>query len=350
MAAVLGRTRQSASRAWAVETENRVYNTLRGLALDRRRLGEHQLQDPDFEIIWKWAGSKHDFFRQAVEHTDPPSDPGRSDPGLNSVCSLLVRMQTQGRIDIVRCRLLQYFLARFVAKFIPDVKNTTEVARLMVESGWIAKGVTLNLEKNLQAWLAAGRCYEQLAAELGGAGALLLLLLIGWSSWEVHCHPTRPYGNPICQLLVDMGVPEAANVVHWASNVEAFLNAHELVDNLVHDLFQECHPDAVCFVSAPSSKPARTKGRGIRSSRFAPRFAPYPESGHARRPQNTPPFDSPHAVSPEFSGQVPVFSIHPGPDDDDLCRVLSGPPTPLDGVCIPPFSPSTPRIETTGVL
>lgn len=346
-----------------LKSNNRLYNTLWGLLWDPRKLATARLQEREIDIIWSWVGDDRAFFRLDVHDPGAPADPAPPDdagpfaPGLHSVCNLLGRMTTQRRIDKVRGRLLQYLLARFVDQVLPDVKDVGELARLMVESGWIARGLTRDLEEDLRGWLAGGRVYGKLALGLGGPGVLIHLPLIGSSAWESHCHPEGPYGTRNLDTLRRIGVHETAHEGRWAPKVDRTLNAHEVVNALVDDLLRKCQVYAVHFVTASDGtpQPSRSK-RSKRTKLRRPHAVPYPSpvppiraersaSGHSHRtpPPYTPPGVSPPAFSPtdaSLSGQVPLFSAHSPLSDN--CHVLASPPILFDGEEVEPFPPSNP--------
>ncbi|KAJ5602066.1 hypothetical protein N7510_011600 [Penicillium lagena] len=334
------------------KSKNRVYNTLHGLISAPQRLQYHQLEEYEMEIIWEWAGNKDAFFQAAVESTNPPEDPGESLRGLNSICCLLGQMKTQNRIDKVRGRLLQYFLALFVERHISDVRDVRVVTRLVIDSGLIAPEVTSNLENNLRTWLAGGRCYMQFARALGGAGVLIHLPLIGSTSWESHSHLRGTYGARNYELLRRIRVPEAADEGRLAPNVGIDLNAHQLVDRLVQDLSQECGVQTLFVVDAADRR--QTRGSRLRRGRQTPYQPPQSASqagrqgsGHARRSRghtrHPPPNDSPHTSSlgdASLSGQAPLFSAYPPLGDD--YHSLSSPQIFSDEGSVERFSSSTP--------
>lgn len=220
-------------------------------------------------------------------------------------------MRTQERIDKVRGRLLQYFLARFVERHISNARDVKQVTRQVLDRGLIAPEVMPNLVNNLQTWVAGGRCYMQLARVLGGAGVLIYLPLIGSSSWETHCRPSGMYGDQNYKLVRRIRVPQAANEERWASNVGKYLDAHQLVESLVDDFLEECASSLVN--DAPDS--TQTGGLRFRRGRLA-------VSTDSASPSDV----SQHTFSigvPSLSGGTPLFSAYSPLGDDDQPTELS---------------------------
>ncbi|KAJ5152518.1 hypothetical protein N7492_009798 [Penicillium capsulatum] len=302
-------------------SKNRVHAKLLDYLANPDKLKADSLQADDLAIIWRWVGHEDDFFLSTVAATPPRIQHlGHSSPLLNSMCCLLKDMETQSRVDTVRGRLLLYFLALLVDERIPNVKEVTVVAALVLKTGWIAPELSSALQDNLPKWLAGGRSYVRLARELDGAGSLIFLPLITRSDWEHHCHPDGSYGGRILELLRLLGVPQAAR----EQQPDGSRNAHDVVGALVQHWFAACAVDPIHFVSCDPSRPKLPEpGRRIRD----PRPPPRPRRGPSlRRWQSSSP-RSQASTGPDgpLSGQEPLFDAHA--PERDLCHVVPSPPS-----------------------
>jgi hypothetical protein len=195
------------------------------------------------------------------------------------VCTLLNQVQDQNQINTIRTRLLLYFLALFVDKEIPFVRDINTVASLVVDKGLISE----DLKKNLPDWLRAGRRYVGLVDLLNaGLGILIFLPLLSPSTWESHCPLTGMYVDSIKHKLKSMGVPEAANATRYGGRT-----GHDVVQELMEDCFPRSSINFVTCDPATGS-PSTGSARFIRKPRDSysqPRSSPDDFSSDSERPE-----------------------------------------------------------------
>jgi hypothetical protein len=211
-------------------------------------------------VIWRWA--ENPDYSAEIGHPVPElaSTAGSSAAPFDPVFNMLVRLQTQGRVDRVRWRLLLYFLAREVNKRIGEVGTPEVMVQMLTQNHWISDPVKKVLRegeyKKAKEWLRAGRSYIALVEKLG-LGALISLPFIGESSWNYHCHPNGKRWFEILSLLHDRRVPEAAALRERHGNVE--LDAHGVATKLIEHLKSKYPMPLVAYRPPPTRAKQRAR-------------------------------------------------------------------------------------------